>query len=90
MKLKTILSKLKNKPVDIDNNIEIELGASYTDRITKFKGIATGYCVNIGERDQVCLTPEVKDSKIYYGAWFEIQRVVKDDTPGFDAPPPCR
>jgi hypothetical protein len=79
----------------------IELGRSYRDRITGFKGMATGHVRYISGCNQVLLAPPVdKDGKLRDAQWFDEQRLedqggktlVLDNskTPGFDAPAPKR
>jgi hypothetical protein len=80
---------------------KITLGATYTDIITGFTGVATGRCEYISGCDQALLTPRSENGKPADGAWFDVQRlehassvkVIKLDnskTPGFDKPAPIR
>ena len=81
--------------------MDIKLGKTYKDIITKFKGIATGYCEYISGCHQVLLQPEMTDDGKYEGGkWFDIQRVVvqkaklvqldNTETPGCDQEAPVR
>ena len=78
-----------------------KLGLTYKDKITGFRGVATGHVRYITGCNQVLLAPPVDDGKARDPAWFDEQRcelvpdgpvVVLDngDTPGFDAPAPRR
>lgn len=79
----------------------IELGVIYKDKITGFKGIATGNVRYLSGCDQVLLSPKVKkDGSHTKSCWFDIQRVEKvkgkkvvldnEKTPGFDMKAPIR
>ena len=73
------------------------LGATYKDKITGFKGIATGHCRYLTGCHQTLLAPKKADQE---SKWFDDQRlepvgdkVIKLDnskTPGFDKPAPIR
>ena len=82
--------------------MKIELGCTYQDKITGFKGVATGHCEYLSGCSQTLLTPksenwnEKKDSH-----WIDDQRLELDDieskitlnnekTPGCDLPAPNR
>ncbi|MFA5154011.1 MAG: hypothetical protein WC554_15785 [Clostridia bacterium] len=77
--------------------MEIELGKTYIDKITGFKGVATGYCIYISGCNQVSLTGKCKDNNSMH-MWVDVQRVEEDKkskkialengkTPGFDTLP---
>lgn len=78
----------------------IELGATYKDKITGFKGVATGECRYISGCNQVLLAPIVKKDGSYKCSWFDVQRVEKvkgkkitldnSKTPGHDIEAPKR
>ena len=79
----------------------IELGKSYQDKITGFKGVATGYCSYISGCNQVLLAPKVSsDGSFKEGQWIDEQRLVESiekvvildnkKTPGFDRQAPKR
>lgn len=80
----------------------IILGVEYTDRITGFKGTATGFCTYISGCNQALLSPPVSpDGALRDAAWFDAQRLepnacfapIKLDngaTPGCDKPAPIR
>lgn len=79
----------------------IELGATYRDRITGFRGVATGHCRYISGCSQILLQPSVDgDGKTRGGEWFDEQRLERldaevivldnSDTPGCDMPAPIR
>ncbi len=79
----------------------IELGKTYKDKITGFKGIATGYVQYISGCNQALLAPPVaKDGAKVEAEWFDEQRldvvrikaVTLDNgkTPGFDKSAPRR
>ena len=55
---------------------EKTLGESYSDRITGFKGVATGYCQYLSGCNQALLTPACAATGAYIeGQWFDIQRL---------------
>ncbi len=80
----------------------IELGATYTDRITGFKGMATGYVQYMTGCNQVLLAPKVTgEGAMRDAGWFDEQRLTRDEgvdvlvldnseTPGFDKPAPIK
>ena len=83
----------------------IELGKTYYDKVTKFKGVATGHVKYITGCNQVLLNPEVdKDGKLRDAGWFDEQRLVEHadtekfgkvvldntETPGCDIAAPIR
>ena len=79
----------------------IKLGATYADKITGFKGVATGYVKYLTGCNQVLLVPKCDEKGAKVSAeWFDVQRVAKTNdavvkldnskTPGFDAPAPIR
>jgi hypothetical protein len=80
----------------------IKLGATYVDRITGFKGVATGHCAYITGCNQVLLAPPTtSEGALRDSAWFDEQRLTRDTsaavvvldntkTPGFDKPAPIR
>lgn len=81
--------------------MKIELGKTYTDKISGFKGVATGHVTYITGCNQVLLGPKIgKDGKIPDSQWFDEQRlevgkepqVILDNgkTPGFDKEAPKR
>lgn len=58
----------------------IELGKTYSDKITGFKGVATGHCGYLSGCNQTLLVPAVKDDGSFQeGQWFDDQRMVVDD-----------
>lgn len=79
----------------------IVLGDTYTDRITGFEGVCTGYVTYITGCNQALLTPRAKDGALVEAQWFDEQRleyngtrdtVVLDNgnSPGADKPAPKR
>lgn len=80
--------------------MKIQLGAEYKDKITGFKGTATGFCEYITGCSQVLLVPKYKngDGDKDTSKWYDEQRLVRvgkkfvklDNslTPGFDKTPP--
>ncbi|MGR3179947.1 MAG: hypothetical protein ACUZ8E_18045 [Candidatus Anammoxibacter sp.] len=72
----------------------IELGKTYKDTITGFKGVCIGYVQYITGCNQVLLTPKVDETgKSVKSDWFDEQRVTESkakkvvldngETPGF-------
>jgi hypothetical protein len=53
----------------------IELGATYTDRITRFSGVCTGYVTYITGCNQALLAPPAKDGALVDSQWFDEQRL---------------
>ena len=54
----------------------IELGRTYKDKITGFKGVATGYVVYISGCNQALLVPPVsKSGAKVKGEWIDEQRL---------------
>ncbi|KAB2666052.1 hypothetical protein DEA98_10200 [Brucella pseudogrignonensis] len=82
--------------------MNIILGNTYADKITGFKGVATGHCEYITGCAQTLLQPVSEDTtKKPEGCWFDDQRldhvteaaqIVIDNgsTPGCDIPAPVR
>lgn len=79
----------------------VELGRTYRDRITGFKGVCTGRVNYISGCDQALLAMRVgKDGTLKTPEWFDVQRlesvgaapVVLDNTrtPGHDVSAPRR
>lgn len=79
--------------------MKIKLGKEYEDKITGFKGIATGICEYISGCNQVLLSPRVDSSgNKVEGHWIDEQRLISisngileldnSKTPGFDKPAP--
>lgn len=78
------------------------LGHTVKDAITKFEGVATGYCQYLTGCNQVLVTPSIKDGQWREGHWIDEQRLeVQGDArhhprsfagtnPGFDKPAPVR
>ncbi len=74
----------------------IELGATYRDKITGYKGVATGITTYISGCSQVLLAAKAGTEP----AWFDEQRIDRigkakialdnGATPGFDSPAPIR
>lgn len=78
-----------------------KLGATYEDRITGFRGVATGYVQYITGCNQVLLAPRSTDGGMKDSQWIDEQRLEIDDftpaitinngaTPGFDRAAPKR
>jgi hypothetical protein len=96
-----MFSFLKKVP-KINNDIQIELGATYTDKITGHTGIATGVCVYITGCSQALISSkEKKDGSEGRQTWYDIQRLEKQEnmpvvllengaTPGCDISAPIR
>lgn len=54
----------------------MELGCRVKDKITGFKGIATGICKYITGCDRILVTPPVdKEGKYVESEWIDIQRL---------------
>ena len=82
--------------------MNIELGVTYMDRITGFRGVATGRVAYISGCNQALLTPRVKEDGAFMEAqWFDEQRleivegiaaILIDNVSGngFDSPAPKR
>lgn len=79
----------------------ISLGNTYRDKVSGFRGVATGYCTYITGCNQVLLQGRSgKDGKVAEAAWFDEQRlgtlkaaVVRLDNSrarGFGPPAPIR
>lgn len=79
----------------------ITLGRTYTDKITGFTGVATGFVQYISGCHQVLLAPRVgEDGALRDSQWFDLQRVAAMDnqiveldngaTPGCDRAAPKR
>lgn len=79
----------------------ITLGKTYRDKITGFRGVATGYVQYISGCNQVLIQPSVKDGALVDSHWFDVQRLEVDDsapivvldngsTPGCDRAAPKR
>lgn len=79
----------------------IVLGNTYQDKITRFKGVATGHVTYLSGCNQVLLVPQVNDKgELVASEWFDEQRceyqeapaVVLNNalTPGFDKMAPKR
>ena len=81
---------------------EKDLGKTFVDdKITGFKGVATGFCYYISGCNQVCLSGKVTDAGEAKHVWIDVQRLVEVEdveqvilkneiTPGFDHQPPVR
>lgn len=72
-----MLKKLLKRVPKLDNSAEasIELGATYTDVITGFTGVATGLCIYISGCSQVLLTAQSLDTTAEtIQKWIDIQR----------------
>lgn len=60
--------------------MKAELGNSYSDKITGFKGVAIGRVEYITGCNQVLLSPKVaEDGSIRSAEWFDEQRMVAVD-----------
>lgn len=60
----------------------ISLGKTYTDKITKFSGVATGHVHYISGCNQVLLAPPVdSDGKMRPSEWFDEQRLEEQPAP---------
>jgi hypothetical protein len=77
------------------------LGVTFIDKVTKFRGVATGYASYLTGCAQALLIAEAKDGKSGAAQWIDVQRLDRDDsvprividngaTPGCDAPAPIR
>ena len=58
----------------------ITLGDTYTDRITGFRGVCTGYVTYITGCNQGLLVPPAKDGALVEAQWFDEQRLDYDGT----------
>ena len=78
-----------------------QLGATYTDKITGFEGVATGYVQYITGCNQLLLAPKSTDGTMKEPQWIDEQRlevitrspVIEIDNgnnPGCDRAPPRR
>ena len=83
------------------NREEIDdyLGNTYEDKISGFKGVATGFCRYLTGCDQVLLSGKVGSDGHTKTLWTDVQRAVKVEgepritldngpSPGFDVAPP--
>jgi len=79
----------------------LELGCEYKDKITGFRGIATGYVEYISGCNQALLAPKIKeDGEFVKSHWLDEQRLHKikskkinlenGKSPGFDKQAPVR
>lgn len=60
----------------------ITLGTTLVDRITGFRGIATGRAQYLTGCDQYLLNPPAKDGALVESQWFDEQRLVAvEDVP---------
>lgn len=78
----------------------IILGATYSDAITGFRGVAIGHCEYLTGCNQTLLQPQGKDNSVRPEAqWFDDQRLTRESrakmvvldnsrTPGCDRPAP--
>lgn len=54
----------------------IELGRRYVDKITNFRGVATGHVDYLSGCNQTLLTPHVsREGNLIDAAWFDDQRL---------------
>lgn len=78
---------------------EIELGATYRDKVTGFKGVAVGYVRYMTGCNQALLVPPVDDKGATVEShWYDVQRLERQktavieldntETPGCDKPAP--
>lgn len=78
-----------------------QLGATYTDKITGFEGVATGYVQYITGCNQLLLAPKSTDGTMKEPQWIDEQRLEVLDSysvitldngknPGFDRAPQRR
>ncbi len=80
--------------------MKLNLGWTYIDKVTGFRGVAVGRVEYLTGCNQVLLVPRVdKDGKEVESKWLDEQRLDVDEsaapiqlnneqTPGFDAPAP--
>jgi len=80
----------------------IELGRRYVDKITNFRGVATGHVDYLSGCSQTLLAPHVSgEGSLIESAWFDDQRLELEkgsskislnnsETPGFDKAAPKR
>jgi hypothetical protein len=77
------------------------LGVTFIDKVTKFRGVATGYASYLTGCAQALLVSEAKDGKSGEAQWIDVQRLDRDftvprividngATPGCNAPAPIR
>jgi hypothetical protein len=77
-----------------------KLGGTYTDKITGFRGIATGYVQYITGCNQLLLAPKAAEGGMKASEWIDEQRLVLEpdavvvlnngSNPGADRAPPRR
>ena len=82
------------------SEIDNWLGRTYEDKISKFKGVCTGYVRYITGCDQVLLSAPIGADGSEKTLWTDVQRAVEVDadrivldngeTPGFDVAAPVR
>lgn len=82
--------------------MNIELGCTYIDKITGFRGVATGHCEYLSGCSQTLLTPKSENCNEKKDAhWIDDQRLelvkmdgritlINEKTPGCDLPAPNR
>ncbi len=64
----------------MSNEKKVELGKTYTDSITGFKGVAIGHVEYLTGCNQVLLSPKGKEAHTRPSSeWFDTQRVGVDD-----------
>jgi hypothetical protein len=77
-----------------------ELGKRYTDKVSGFSGIATGFVQYITGCNRVLLQPKTKNGEYKEALWFDAQRLKTEQgesisldnskNPGFDKQAPIR
>lgn len=56
--------------------MDLTMGATYRDKVSGFKGVATGHAKYITGCDQLLLQPPVKESgEFVEGRWFDAHRL---------------
>jgi len=64
--------------IEIPTDKKIKLGYRYSDVISDFEGIATGYTVWISGCHTVGLDPGIdKDGKLQETQWFDVNRLIE-------------
>ena len=62
--------------------MKVELGYTYRDKISGFRGVCTGLVQYISGCNQAVLTPSVKkEGSLESGCWFDEQRLTKEGDP---------
>lgn len=59
-------------------DFNMDLGHTFEDKVTGFRGIATAYVVDIGGRVQFSLVQKA-ETVMFDGEWIDVKRLVRVD-----------